>query len=79
MDFGKVDAGNLDKINFTLPADARGTTQLLKKQNPSKKKTEIFIGCAKWGRKDWVGKIYPKKTKDAIFFCTTPTTSTVLN
>lgn len=66
MDFGKVDTLDLDKIDFTLPPDAPGTERLLKKQKPSKK-PEVFIGCAKWGRKDWVGKIYPKKTKDADF------------
>jgi uncharacterized protein YecE (DUF72 family) len=66
MDFGKIDTTDLDKIDFTLPADAPGTERLLKKQKPSKK-PEVFIGCAKWGRKDWVGKIYPKKTKDADF------------
>lgn len=25
------------------------------------------MGCAKWGRKDWIGKIYPKGTKEADF------------
>ncbi|WP_317169561.1 DUF72 domain-containing protein [Mucilaginibacter humi] len=25
------------------------------------------MGCAKWGRKEWVGQIYPPKTKDANF------------
>ncbi|MGE0590574.1 MAG: DUF72 domain-containing protein [Cyclobacteriaceae bacterium] len=64
MDFGKVDS--LENIDFTLPPDASGTTSLLKKAK-SKKKPEVFVGCAKWGRKDWVGKIYPEKTKEADF------------
>ncbi len=64
MDFGKV--VNLENIDFTLPPDTAGTTALLKKNKP-KKETEIFVGCAKWGRKDWIGKIYPEKTKEADF------------
>jgi len=65
MDFGKVESEDLNAIDFTLPPDAAGTTALLKK---SKKSTpQIFVGCAKWGRKDWIGKIYPEKTKEADF------------
>jgi uncharacterized protein YecE (DUF72 family) len=25
------------------------------------------VGCAKWGRKEWIGQIYPPKTKEANF------------
>jgi uncharacterized protein YecE (DUF72 family) len=25
------------------------------------------VGCAKWGRKEWIGKLYPKGTKEASF------------
>ncbi len=66
MDFGKVETEDLSKIDFTLPPDQAGTARILKKQK-SKTKTKIFVGCAKWGRKDWVGKIYPPKTKEADF------------
>lgn len=66
MDFGKVETEDLSKIDFALPPDPEGTTRLLKKHT-SKTKTKIFVGCAKWGRKDWVGKIYPQKTKEADF------------
>lgn len=63
MDFGKVDS--LENIDFGLPPDAQGTAEVLKKSKT--KKSEVFVGCAKWGRKDWVGKIYPEKTKEADF------------
>jgi uncharacterized protein YecE (DUF72 family) len=33
----------------------------------NKNGTSVFVGCAKWGRKDWLGKIYPKGTKEADF------------
>lgn len=66
MDFGKVESVDLGKIDFRLPPDAEATAHLLKKLKPSKKPT-LHVGCAKWGRKDWVGKIYPKGTKDVDF------------
>lgn len=65
MEFGKVTPEELEQIDFTLPPDKPETTAILKK-NPSVD-TKIFVGCAKWGRKDWVGKIYPKGTKEADF------------
>ncbi len=66
MDFGKVDPAELDKIDFRLPPDHPATTKILSKPS-SKNKTTFYVGCAKWGRKDWVGKIYPPKTKEADF------------
>lgn len=65
MEFGKVDPADLDKIDFKLPPDHADTKTILAKQK--KRETEIYIGCAKWGRKDWVGKLYPPKTKEADF------------
>lgn len=67
MQFGKVEeAIDLSSIDFTLPPDHPATTAILQKQ-PTKTDTKIFVGCAKWGRPDWVGKIYPPKTKQADF------------
>lgn len=66
MEFGKVSPEDLNQIDFTLPPDHPGTTALLKKHK-KKADTKIFVGCAKWGRPDWVGKIYPKKTKAGDF------------
>src|SRR3954468_6781329 len=66
MDFGRV--ADIDKVDFTIPDDHPITKQLfkeLKKKKPAK--PEIYIGCAKWGRKDWIGKLYPPKTKEADF------------
>jgi uncharacterized protein YecE (DUF72 family) len=66
MDFGKVESEDLSKIDFTLPPDPVGTTRVLQAQ-AIKEPTRIYVGCAKWGRKDWVGKIYPLKSKEADF------------
>lgn len=66
MDFGKVDSAELEKIDFTLSPDHPGTTKILSTSG-SKTKTKFYVGCAKWGRPDWVGKIYPPKTKAGDF------------
>jgi uncharacterized protein YecE (DUF72 family) len=66
MDFGKVTSEELEAVDFKLPPDREETTRLLSKQK-NKGPAEIYVGCAKWGRKDWIGKIYPKGTKEADF------------
>src|SRR5690349_4521555 len=65
MDFGRVPDDELNNINFSLPPEPEWNKQILKGEPKSSPK--IYIGCAKWGRKEWVGKIYPKGTKDAQF------------
>lgn len=66
MEFGRVTSEELEKIDLTLPNDRPETTALLKASSPGTVPL-IFTGCAKWGRKDWVGKIYPKGTKEGDF------------
>ncbi len=65
MEFGRITSEELEKVDFTLPPDRQETTRLL--ASAKSVKPEIFVGCAKWGRKDWVGKIYPKGTKEGEF------------
>ncbi len=66
MEFGKVSADILERIDFTLPPDPVVTTEVLK-TGSRKGKTTFYVGCAKWGRKDWVGKLYPPGTKEKDF------------
>ncbi|MGY0037611.1 DUF72 domain-containing protein [Pedobacter sp. NJ-S-72] len=65
MEFGKVNSENVKDVDFTLPEDGVQTQKVLNRT--SKGKAKVFIGCAKWGRKEWVGLIYPPKTKEADF------------
>lgn len=65
MDFGKVPEEELDHIDFTLPPEPPGNSKILKGQKA--KSPKVYVGCAKWGRKEWLGKIYPKGTKEAEF------------
>jgi len=66
MDFGRVAEDELLSIDFSLRKDPEGNKKVLSKANVTGQ-PKILVGCAKWGRKEWVGKIYPPKTKDAQF------------
>ena len=59
MKFGKLP--NIDNVDFALPPDASGTSELLEKLPPSK--PQLYVGCTGWGMKEWVGTVYPPKTK----------------
>lgn len=65
MEFGRVTVGELAGIDFSLPKEPARNQLVLdgKKVNDP----QVYIGCAKWGRKEWIGKIYPKGTKDVNF------------
>jgi uncharacterized protein YecE (DUF72 family) len=65
MDFGRVDKKELKKVNFRLPPEPPGNKKVLKGKRAAKPK--VFLGCAKWGIKEWVGKIYPPGTKEKQF------------
>jgi uncharacterized protein YecE (DUF72 family) len=66
MDFGKVEASEIGHVDFTLPADGEQTLKTLATGKPAKS-PEFYVGCAKWGRKEWLNMIYPPKTKEADF------------
>jgi len=65
MDFGRVPENELNTVVFKLPKEPLWNKDILK--GVKSKNPKIYIGCAKWGRKEWIGKIYTKGTKDAQF------------
>ncbi|MET3879407.1 DUF72 domain-containing protein [Chitinophaga sp. OAE865] len=65
MDFGRVPEDMLMDIDFKLPAEPVFNRKVLK--GKPVKKPQAWLGCAKWGRKEWIGKIYPKGTKESAF------------
>ena len=65
MEFGRVPEEELKKIDFTLPAEPVENKKILKGKPASAPK--LYIGCAKWDRPDWIGKIYPPKTREKDF------------
>lgn len=65
MEFGRVPESELNRIDFSLPADPVFNKNTLPGKPAATPK--IYLGCAKWGREEWVGKIYPPKTKEKDF------------
>ena len=65
MEFGRVPQKELEAIDFTLPPDPVFNAAILKGKQA--KDLKVYIGCAKWGRTEWVGKIYPPGTKEKDF------------
>jgi uncharacterized protein YecE (DUF72 family) len=64
MEFGQVPENKLNSIDFSLPEEPAINKLVLK--DPVKNPL-VYVGCAKWGRKEWVGKIYPKGTRAINF------------
>lgn len=64
MKFGKVD--NPGEIDFTLPKDHPDTLRVFQNEAPISK-PKIFVGCAKWSKKD-LKNFYPKGTKDELVY-----------
>src|ERR1700712_3102932 len=65
MEFGRVPEADLDTVDFLLPQDPAFNKEIL--SGKAAKDPKVYLGCAKWGRKEWVGKIYPLKTKEKDF------------
>ena len=65
MEFGRVPENELSSIDFSLPAEPDCNRKVLK--GKPAKNAKVYVGCAKWGRTEWVGKIYPPKTKEKDF------------
>jgi uncharacterized protein YecE (DUF72 family) len=65
MDFGRVESSRLNEIDFKLPKDPYSNGIVLNgKKSVSPR---FYIGLAKWGKKEWIGKLYPKGTKESAF------------
>jgi len=64
MEFGRLPEKELDTIDFSLPPEPAANKLVLKNvfEHP-----KVYLGCPRWAIKEWVGKIYPKGTKDAHF------------
>lgn len=66
MEFGRVTEEEIRTIDFSLPPDGK-QTKLTLKNKKAIATPGFYVGCAKWGRKEWKELIYPKKTKEADF------------
>jgi uncharacterized protein YecE (DUF72 family) len=73
MQFGQVE--NPGEIDFKLPPDPKDTKLILQ---AGKKPLSIYVGCAKWNKKD-LKNFYPKGTKDELEYYSTQFNSIELN
>ncbi|MBN9379966.1 MAG: DUF72 domain-containing protein [Chitinophagaceae bacterium] len=66
MEFGKVQ--HPDKIDFSLPPDDIMTDELLKGLGAGVGgDLQVHVGASRWRIKEWVGTVYPPKTKEKDF------------
>lgn len=65
MEFGRVPESDLNNIDFSLPKEPAFNQTVL--SGVKSVQPKVYVGCAKWGRLEWVGKIYPPKTKEKDF------------
>ncbi len=66
MEFGRTE--HIEEIDFSLPPDDPMNELLwgrINSQGPQP--VRLYVGCTQWGRTDWVGKVYPKGTKQKDF------------
>lgn len=75
MEFGKVD--HPENIDFTLPNDHPDTKKLLNRYK-NDQPFEVYVGCAKWNKKDLKG-FYPPRTKDELIYYSSQFNSIELN
>jgi len=66
MKFGHVDTAELELLDLTLPPDHEDNALLLNNTSNSSNPL-VYVGCAKWNRKEWIGSIYPEGTKSKDF------------
>lgn len=65
MEFGRITESELNEVIFSFPQEPDFNKQILSADKTIK--PNIYLGCAKWGRTEWIGKIYPEKTKEKDF------------
>jgi len=66
MEFGRVDHEELTVIDFTLPPDPQQTIDILN-ASPGTDHFDLRVGATKWGRKEWLGNLYPAKINEQNF------------
>ncbi|PVH25037.1 DUF72 domain-containing protein [Sphingobacterium corticibacter] len=75
MKFGSVT--DPSSIDFSLPKTPSATLELLK-EHQSDEPFEVYVGCAKWNKKELKG-FYPRGTKDELAYYATKFNSIELN
>jgi uncharacterized protein YecE (DUF72 family) len=65
MKFGHVDKSELVTLDLSLPEDHINNVKIL--GTAGSQQPGVYVGCAKWGRDEWINLIYPEGTKSKDF------------
>lgn len=65
MEFGKVAYEKLSEIDFKLSKEPYTNANVLSNKKCSHPK--FYVGLSRWGRKEYIGKLYPQGIKDKDF------------
>lgn len=66
MEFGKLQ--HIDNIDLSLPPDDPVTGGLWQQLRPAvDQRLRVHVGGTEWGRASWVGRVYPRGTKQRDF------------
>ncbi len=64
MEFGKI--SQVDQVNWSLPPDDPLSVNFLRGLDQDEN-FRIYMGTPAWGHKEWIGRIYPPRTKATDF------------
>lgn len=76
MEFGRVE--NPEQVDFAIPQDHPETVKVLRSSVLKGPDMEVYVGCAKWNRKD-LKDFYPRGIKDELAYYSTQFNSIELN
>lgn len=65
MEFGKLP--DISKVDFSLPAESETNSAILSRLISAQGAPVFYTGCTGWAMPEWVGKVYPPKTKPKDF------------
>lgn len=65
MEFGKLP--DISGVDFSLPPEPAANHTVLARVSPDPDLPVFYVGCTGWSMPQWVGKVYPPKTKSTAY------------
>ncbi|HMQ88172.1 MAG TPA: DUF72 domain-containing protein [Flavilitoribacter sp.] len=65
MEFGKLP--DISGVDFSLPPEPEANRTVLARVSPDPGPPVFYVGCTGWSMPQWVGKVYPPKTKSTAY------------
>ncbi len=54
-----------ERVDFSLPVQPEHNFDWLARLSASKDEPVLYVGCAKWRLREWIGSVYPPKIRDS--------------